>query len=147
MVKLLKPGRIVIVLNGRMAGKKAVLVNSWEQGNKEKCFGFCLVVGVEKAPLKVNKKMSIKTVEKRCRVKPFVKFINFNHVLPTRYLVTSELDLKSLINESQMATPEQRKEAKKSIKAILQEKFLKSTNEKTGKASKDLMFLRKKLRF
>lgn len=80
----LKAGRVVVVLNGRQAGKKAVVVNTWE-GSKERQFAFCLVAGVEKAPLKVHKKMPAKKIEKRMRVKPFIKYINVNHLMPTRY--------------------------------------------------------------
>eukprot|EP00921_Rhytidocystis_pertsovi_P000488 GHVQ01000926.1.p1 GENE.GHVQ01000926.1~~GHVQ01000926.1.p1 ORF type:complete len:148 (+),score=22.41 GHVQ01000926.1:271-714(+) len=147
MGKLLKPGRIVVVLGGRMAGKKAVVVTSWDNGNKDRQFGHCLVCGVEKAPLKVHKKMSKKRVEKRCRVKPFVKFLNFNHLMPTRYTVPSDFDTKSLITEQQMNNAEDRKNAKKAIRKILYEKFMNPTSDKTGKISKDLVFMRRKLRF
>ena len=49
--------------------------------------------------------------------------------------------------DQQMDTPDGRSEAKKSIKQLLQEKFENPATEKTGKASKDILFLRKKLRF
>eukprot|EP00922_Rhytidocystis_sp_ex-Travisia-forbesii_P013246 GHVS01019824.1.p1 GENE.GHVS01019824.1~~GHVS01019824.1.p1 ORF type:complete len:148 (-),score=11.30 GHVS01019824.1:204-647(-) len=147
MGKLLKPGRVVVVLSGRMAGKKAVVVQAWDNGTKERSFGHCLVCGVERAPLKVTKKMSKKKIEKRCRVKPFVKYVNFNHLMPTRYTVPNEFETKSLITDQQMSSPEERKTAKKTIRNVLYEKFMNPTSDKTGKISKDVVFMRKKLRF
>eukprot|EP00922_Rhytidocystis_sp_ex-Travisia-forbesii_P013244 GHVS01019822.1.p1 GENE.GHVS01019822.1~~GHVS01019822.1.p1 ORF type:complete len:148 (-),score=22.81 GHVS01019822.1:44-487(-) len=147
MGKLLKPGRVVVVLTGRMAGKKAVVVQSFDNGTKDRSFSHCLVCGVERAPLKVSKKMSKKKIEKRCRVKPFVRYVNFNHIMPTRYTVPNEFETKSLITDQQMSSPEEKKIAKKAIRKILYEKFMHPTNEKTGKISKDVVFMRKKLRF
>eukprot|EP00922_Rhytidocystis_sp_ex-Travisia-forbesii_P013248 GHVS01019827.1.p1 GENE.GHVS01019827.1~~GHVS01019827.1.p1 ORF type:complete len:148 (+),score=13.06 GHVS01019827.1:139-582(+) len=147
MGRLLKAGRIVVVLSGRMAGKKAVVVTAWENGNKDRSFGHCLVCGVERAPLKVCKRMSKKKIERRCRVKPFVKYLNFNHLMPTRYTVPTDFDTKSLISDQQMSSPEERKTAKKVIRKTLYEKFMNPTSDKTGKISKDVVFMRKKLRF
>ncbi len=65
MGKFLKPGRVVILLNGRFAGKKAVCVKTFDDGSKARTFGHCLVAGVQKAPLKVTKAMSKKKLEKR----------------------------------------------------------------------------------
>eukprot|EP00920_Eleutheroschizon_duboscqi_P016692 GHVT01039531.1.p1 GENE.GHVT01039531.1~~GHVT01039531.1.p1 ORF type:complete len:147 (+),score=21.44 GHVT01039531.1:979-1419(+) len=146
MGKILKSGRVVVVLNGRMAGKKAVVVNVWD-GTKGRAFGHCLIAGVEKGPLKVHKKMSKKKIQRRCAIKPFVKYVNCNHVLPTRYMLSGDLDVKAMVTEEQMKTPETRKEAKKAIKALLQERFAEPISEKTGKASKDMLFFRRKLRF
>ncbi|EPT29661.1 ribosomal protein RPL27 [Toxoplasma gondii ME49] len=146
MVKLLKSGRVVVVLNGRHAGKKGVVVNTWE-GSKERQFAFCLVAGIEKAPLKVHKKMPAKKIEKRMRVKPFLKYINVNHLMPTRYTVSSDMDVKTMVPEDAMRTVDDRKAAKKGLKKIFYEKFTNPVNEKVGKVSKDLLFLRKKLRF
>uniref|UniRef100_A0A8C9GL05 Large ribosomal subunit protein eL27 n=1 Tax=Piliocolobus tephrosceles TaxID=591936 RepID=A0A8C9GL05_9PRIM len=86
MGKLLKPGKVVIILNGRRAGKKAIIVNTYENPTKEKPFSYCLVAGIEKHPLKVTKKMKKDKILKRSTVKAFVKYINVNHILPTRYL-------------------------------------------------------------
>ena len=50
-------------------------------------YGHCIVAGVARAPLKVTKGMSEKKVAKRSRVKPFVRRLNYTHVMPTRYSV------------------------------------------------------------
>ena len=50
MAKFLKPGRVVIVLSGRYAGKKGVIVKCSEEGTKERKFGHALVAGIERYP-------------------------------------------------------------------------------------------------
>ena len=147
MVKVVKPGRIVVVTNGRMAGKKAVVVKSFDEGSRSRKFGHALVAGIEKAPMKVTKRMSQKKVQKRLRVKPFVRFVNFNHFIPTRYMLPTEIEPKSLVADEKMETPEGRKETKKNLANLLKEKFQNPTMEKSGKPSKDLAFFKKALRF
>ena len=56
----MKAGRVVILLAGRRAGKKAVIVKQFDEGKKGKMFPHALVAGVERAPMKVAKKMSKK---------------------------------------------------------------------------------------
>lgn len=56
--KIMKAGRVVILLAGRRAGKKAVIVKPFEDGKKGKLFPHALVAGIEKAPMKVTKNMS-----------------------------------------------------------------------------------------
>merc|ERR1719497_175641 len=110
-------------------------------------FGHCLVAGVDRAPLKVTKTMSKKKISKRTRVKPFVKYVNYNHIMPTRYQVPAELGAQSFVTDQQMDTPDGRIEAKKYIKSLLQEKFVSPPADKAGRPSKDVLYLRKKLRF
>ncbi|KAF4704097.1 60S ribosomal protein L27 [Perkinsus olseni] len=84
MGKFLRAGRVVILLNGRQAGHKAVIAKVSENGTKSHPYGHCLVVGIEKHPQSVTKKMSMKKQDKRSRVKTFVKYVNFNHLIATR---------------------------------------------------------------
>lgn len=84
MGKFIKSGRVVLVLNGRYAGRKAVIVKNYDEGNSEKPYGHALVAGIDRYPLKVNKKMGKKRISKRCKIKPFVKVVNYNHIMPTR---------------------------------------------------------------
>ena len=86
----MKAGRVVILLAGRRAGKKAVIVKQFDEGKKGKAFPHALVAGVERAPMKVAKKMSKKKIARRSTLKPFVKIVNYNHLLPTRFKVTGE---------------------------------------------------------
>jgi len=46
-----------------------------------------LVAGVERSPRKVTKRMGSKKIEKRTSIKPFVKYINLNHIMPTRFAI------------------------------------------------------------
>lgn len=43
------------------------------------------VAGIDRYPRKVVRAMGKAKLEKRSKIKPFVKVINFNHILPTRY--------------------------------------------------------------
>ena len=90
MGKFLKPGRVVILLAGRYAGKKAVLIKANEKDGKEgKEFKFStgLLLGLSRYPRKVHNRMSTKTIKKRTSVKTFVKSVNLNHIMPTRYFI------------------------------------------------------------
>lgn len=84
MVKIMKSGKVVVVLSGRYAGKKGVVVKTHDDGSNDRTYGHALVAGINKYPLKVTKKMSKKKLAKRTRVKPFLKVINYNHLMPTR---------------------------------------------------------------
>eukprot|EP00931_Biecheleriopsis_adriatica_P032840 TRINITY_DN1910_c0_g1_i6.p2 TRINITY_DN1910_c0_g1~~TRINITY_DN1910_c0_g1_i6.p2 ORF type:complete len:148 (-),score=43.44 TRINITY_DN1910_c0_g1_i6:57-500(-) len=147
MGKFIKAGRVVVMLQGRYAGKKAIVVKTFDDGSKSRPFGHCLVAGVDRAPLKVTRRMSKKKITKRTRVKPFVKYANYNHIMPTRYQVPAEIAPASMATDQQMDTADGRVEAKKFVKSLLQEKFAAPPADKSGRPSKDVLYLRKKLRF
>ncbi|KAG0599935.1 hypothetical protein M758_12G188900 [Ceratodon purpureus] len=86
MVKFLKPNKVVVLLQGRYAGRKAVIVKNFDDGTKERPYGHAIVTGIAKYPRKVIKKASQKTIAKRSRLKAFTKVVNYNHIMPTRYL-------------------------------------------------------------
>ena len=111
MGTFIKAGRVIVMLNGRYAGKKAVVVKPYDDGSRTRPYGHCLVEGVLKPFQKVTRKMSKKKVNKRLRVKPFVKYVNFYHMMPTRYQAPSDLDTKALVSDAQMGTPDGRSEA------------------------------------
>jgi hypothetical protein len=67
--KFLKAGKVVLLLNGRMAGKKAVIVKTFDEGTADRPYGHCIVAGIMKYPLKITKSMSEKKVAKRSRVR------------------------------------------------------------------------------
>ena len=142
LINSMKPGRICIVLAGRQAGKKCVIVNNLDKGTSKKKFPHALVAGVAKAPMKVTKKMGKKRIAKRCAVKPFVKNINYNHILPTRYTV-SDFDLTALTSDA-MKDEEARGTAKKEIKKAFETQYM-TGNKGAEKAPAAFFF--KKLRF
>ncbi|CAG8548026.1 14172_t:CDS:1 [Funneliformis caledonium] len=126
MVKFLKPGKVAIVLSGRYAGKKVVIVKVYDEGTKERQYGHAIVVGIERYPLKVTRKMGPKRINKRTKVKPFIKIINYNHLMPTRYTYELE-EIKQTVTSECFKEPSQRETAKKAVKKALQERH------KTGK--------------
>ena len=116
----MKKGRVVILTAGRQAGKKAVIVKQTDEGKKDKKFGHALVVGVERYPRKVTRKMSAKKLDRKCRMKPFVKYVNYNHLMPTRFVMKDDLEFKNIVSDEKMAAPESRKTMKIEIKKMLQ---------------------------
>ncbi|KAI9124241.1 hypothetical protein K1719_005541 [Acacia pycnantha] len=69
MVKFLKPNKAVILLQGRYAGRKAVILRTFDDGTRDRAYGHCLVAGIKKYPSKVIKKDSAKKTAKKSRVK------------------------------------------------------------------------------
>jgi large subunit ribosomal protein L27e len=45
------------------------------------------VAGIDRYPRKITRGMTEKKVAKRSLMKPFIKAINFSHIMPTRYQV------------------------------------------------------------
>lgn len=84
MGKILKPGRVVLVLGGRYAGRKGVVVKNYDDGTTDRPYGHALIAGIDKYPLKVTKRMGKKKQAKRSRVRPFIRVVNYTHLLPTR---------------------------------------------------------------
>ena len=68
--KFLKAGKVVILLTGRQAGKKALIVKTFDDGTQDRPYGHCLVAGIMKYPLKVTKPMSEKKIAKRSSPRP-----------------------------------------------------------------------------
>ena len=89
---------------------------------QDRKFSHALVVGIERTPKKVIRGMSQKKIDRKSRVKPFVKYVNYSHLLATRFLVKEDFDFKGAINDERMDTPAGRKEAKAEIKKILEER-------------------------
>lgn len=117
-----------IVVRGRFAGKKVVIVKPHDDGTKSHPFPHAIVVGVERAPLKVTEKMSTKKIAKRTRVKPFVKLVNYNHLLPTRYSLDVE-SFKASVTVDALNEPSQKEEAKKVVRKALEEKHQAGKNK------------------
>jgi large subunit ribosomal protein L27e len=64
---------------------------------------------------------------KRSKVKPFVKTINYSHLMPTRY--TLELEgLKNVITNDTFKEVSQREEAKKTVKKQFEERYVSGKN-------------------
>ena len=106
---------------------QVVLIQSVDSGTKQHPFPYALVAGIERYPSKVTRRMGKKRVEKRSKVKPFIKMINYNHLMPTRY--TLELEgLKNVISNDTFKEVSQREDAKKNVKKALEERYLSGKN-------------------
>ena len=85
MVKCLKPGKVVVILSGKYAGKKAVIVKVNENANDKHKFPHAVVVGVERPPRKVVRAIDEKKINKKTQMKVFTKVMNLQHFMPTRF--------------------------------------------------------------
>ena len=115
MVKFYKPGKIVVDLNGRYAGRKGIIVKSNYESVKDRKYPHCMVVGLAQGPRKPTKKniaklqAKIKKLESQenssDKVKTlksfgvFIKTYNMSHLLATRYTLKDELGLVKSIGK------------------------------------------------
>lgn len=147
MGKILKSGKVVVVLAGRYAGRKGVIVKTFDRGSEGRKFGYAVVVGIDRYPRKITRAMGKKKTAKRSKVKPFVKCINYTHLMPTRYQVDITEKLKAVLTEEVIRDGAQRHDARKEIKAILEQRFANQNKVKQGKAVVGVGYLFQKLRF
>ncbi|GMG40232.1 unnamed protein product [Ambrosiozyma monospora] len=117
-----------VVVRGRYAGKKVVIVKPHDEGTKAHPFPHAIVAGVEREPLKVTKSMGKKKVAKRTKIKPFVKLVNYNHLMPTRYTFDVE-SFKAAVTGEALSEPSQREEAKKIVKKAFEERHQAGKNK------------------
>ena len=125
MPKFLKAGKVVIVLQGQYAGRKAVIVKTFDDGQGTRKYGHALVAGIKTYPRVVTNSMSKKKIAHRSRVKPFVKLVNYTHLMPTRYAL--DVDLKNVSTELAYGEKKQRYHLKRSVQKVFEERY------KTGK--------------
>jgi len=126
MGKFLKAGKVVILLSGRYAGKKAVIVKNYDDGTSSRPYGHALVCGLSKEPRKVIKRSSQKTQARRSSMKTFIKLVNYQHIMPTRY--TLEVELKGVVTPDCVDNSTKKVEANKEVKALLEDKFKSGKN-------------------
>merc|ERR1711976_459476 len=138
---------LVILLSGRYAGRKAVIVKVHEESNEGRKFPHALVAGIDRYPRKVHKRLSQKKFDKKIKIKPFVKYVNLNHLMPTRYTVTGELGLEGFGDKVQevakhgnkdvLNNPDQRVVFRKQLKGLFESRYvaldLNSSDEKAQK--------------
>ncbi len=124
MAKFLRPSKIVILTSGRYAGKKAVIVKNFDdaESGSSKSFGCALVAGIDLAPRKVSKDMPAAKIARRCRVKPFMKVVNYTHIMPTRYSVDLA-DMKVAVGVEEVADPAKKKAALAGLKGYFEDKY------------------------
>ena len=147
MGKILKKGKVVIMLSGRYAGKKAVIIKTFDDGQAARKFPFALVAGVSRNPRKITKRMSKEKINKRVKIKPFVKAVNYTHMMPTRYQTEIEPQLKEAVNISNLNDAGKRPGMRKVVKKVFEEKYLSQTAGKSDKKAKGTEFFFDKLQF
>ena len=113
MVKFYKPGKVVLVLNGRYAGNKGIIIKSNYESVRDRKYPHCTVVGLAKGPRKPTKRniaklqARLKALESQKdqndKIKSlksfgvFIKTYNMSHLLATRYSIKDDFGIsKSL---------------------------------------------------
>merc|ERR1711893_259432 len=86
------------------AGRKAIIVKSYDDGTGDRPYGHALVIGMERYPRPVTKSMSKLKVKRRSKIKPFIKVANYNHMMPTRYSVDINFT-KATFNKDALKEP------------------------------------------
>ena len=115
MVKFYKPGKVVVVLNGRNAGAKGIIVKSNYDSTKDRKFPHCMVVGLSKGPRKPTKRNIAKLQDRIKKLESakdsqdkinslksfgvFVKYYNMSHLLATRYTVKEDFGIAKSIEK------------------------------------------------
>lgn len=120
----MKPNKVVLVLNGRYAGKKAVIVKQMDDG---KPYSQALIAGIARYPRKIITRLSKKKIERRCKIKTFVKFVNYNHLMPTRYTVDISFDPKK-VSRNALTDPNRKRLARLEVKQKFEERFKQGLN-------------------
>ena len=135
-------------MQGRQAGKKVVVIKQLDEGTKERPYPHAIVAGIERYPRKVTRRMGTKKVQRRSRVKPFIKVslplnlmsprrdqtlfpmktVNYSHLFPTRYALELE-SLKGAVAAETFKEPTQRENTRKNIKKLLEERYQSGKNK------------------
>lgn len=99
---IFKENMVVVLTHGRLAGKKAVVLQII---NDE----YILVGGINRLPYKVEEYMSIQEKMKAEKFLTFIKKINIKHTIATRYIVEMNIssidltvDIKNLTKKSDL---------------------------------------------
>ncbi|KAI5692580.1 60S ribosomal protein L27 isoform X1 [Diaphorina citri] len=120
MGKIMKAGKIVLVLSGRYAGRKAVVLKTYDDGTADKQYGHALVAGIDRYPRKVTKRMNKTLFKKRSKIKPFLKVLNYNHLMPTRYTYP---DMQEKLQPKELKDPMKKKKIRFQIRMKFEEKY------------------------
>ena len=106
---------------------KVVIIQPLDTGSKSHPFPHALVAGIDRYPSQITRRMSKTRQAKRSKVKPFIKVINYNHLMPTRYTLELE-NLKNVITNDTFKEVSQREDAKKTVKKTFEERYASGKN-------------------
>jgi large subunit ribosomal protein L27e len=144
MGKILKKGKVVIMLAGRYAGKKAIVVKTFDDGTNDRKFPHALVAGIARNPRKATKAMSKEKLKKKIKMKPFIKCVNFSNMMKTLY--QCDLDLQSAVSLENMGEGKKQEMGKK-VKTMFEARYANQDEAKSDKAFAGTQFFFDKLRF
>lgn len=106
---------------------QVVIIQPIDNGSKTHPFPHALVAGIDRYPQHITRRMSKTKQQRRSKVKPFIKTVNYNHLMPTRY--TLELEgLKGVVTGDTFKEVSQRQDAKKTVKKALDERYQSGKN-------------------
>lgn len=128
MGKIMKVGKVVLVLGGRYAGRKAIIMKTFDDGTSDKQFGHALVAGIDRYPRRVTRRMNKARLHKRSKIKPFVKMLNYNHLMPTRYSVP-DVSLDNKYSVKDLKDPVKRKKARFQIRVKFEDRHKSGKNK------------------
>ena len=126
-MSLIKPGRFVIILQGRHAGQKALVAAVYPTGTETHKFPTAVVIGLDQSPSKVSKTMTQYQLVRKTQVRVFVKQMNFNHLLVTRFTISEDDIFNKISPEAIVKSFNDQAEKKKIIESlnnILHQKYL-----------------------
>lgn len=103
MTRFVKPGRVVLMTNGRYAGHKAVIVSSQDAKTKERKYGSAVVAGIKKYPKRVVRGMSKRRIARRSHVGVFLRVVNQKHFFATRYNMDLSKELRGRLSVADAA--------------------------------------------
>ena len=126
-------GRLVILLKGKYAGRKAVIIDKNEISDMKRTESYIKIVGIKNFPKKINRNMKNEVKKKKCIVKPFTKVINKKHIFLTRYSLEGvnklqELDANNLKSNLDYSTLEHNKKKLKSLEGFFTDLYLSGKN-------------------
>ena len=114
MGKYYKPGKVVVVLNGKNAGAKGIIVKSNYDNTKDRKYPHCLVVGLSKGPRRPTKRNIAKLRDRIKKLEAakdsnnklnslksfgvFIKHYNMSHLLATRYTVKEDFGITKTLD-------------------------------------------------
>jgi large subunit ribosomal protein L27e len=80
----------------------------------------------QSVPQQVTNRSSKKTQARRSSMKTFIKVVNYNHIMPTRYQL--DADLKAVVTPEALESADKKVEARKEARKLLAEKFASGKN-------------------
>jgi len=104
-----------------------------------------LVAGIARNPRQAKRSLNKKKFIKRTSVKPFVKYINQSHVMPTRFVV-NDFDLKE-VKDDNLKTKDSRETLRKSIRLAFNNTYRNLPNPKENEKAGHTKFFFSRLRF